>query len=395
MRYGTALLVCLSLAACDAPQAPGVPEKTFLDAIGFNQPIELSIDSRRLYDSENRFRSDENALLVALAAKAGYVRIVPSLEHWPWWGFAPVDGTFSDGVLPMRVGTRIVTRRSEERTWQEGPNRYYAETIAYSVVPSDRLRPVVSGALPQRPFRLIAVNDPAVGHWQVLVGPERTPFDPKDTAALAEQLAGIGGTYADDLSASIGTAQQGAFETIERQLLASRTLARSNNYADLILSPAHNLVFYAKSIALTQPLSEVQSYCRSLQFPGFARFRIPSQSDMGAVIDSKTGRFIDTPDGRFWGPTGINQPDPRATVFFAVNTFTIGFGNQPLELDLDTLSGVLPYSYYYNMQTYRIEPNGLMARTYVPYDVAGNHPIAAHDYPNARWRVLCVGDVVE
>jgi len=256
------------------------------------------------------------------------VFIAPKTDGPPWWDFNVASGTLNNGVITIDVGLRHLGSRSEKTTWSEGSIHYFAETIAYEVVPMPTL---TADLVPYWPklksfsLRLVLAYDPAQGHWQLLSDPARgTKFDAMlDASAVRQGLAQAGQNLVSILPDLIQNACKLSFDQIQAQLAADGILEKGASENTLI-SKRSKLRYYKGD---TFPLAEgvglgrLKAYCAGLKANN-ASWHLPNANELGSIFSTRnyftgtttadSNNIIDTPDHRLWG--SISNPSPPGII---------------------------------------------------------------------------------
>lgn len=246
----------------------------------------------------------------AKLVEAGTVKIEPDASGGPWWKIAGVGDE-----LVLGIGTREITKHSEKRRWKEGATRYYSETITYKLVGPQILPNRFPSTYGPFSFRLVAVNDPRNGRWQLDTG--QTVIDTQaEYAAFGAPLLASGDCSLDASSRAVADAQRRAMDEIEASLARDGNLARGPAPGTLINSNA-KLAYYAvrKDFDDSRTFAAAEAYCRSVKVPGFGTWRIPNMAELNTV---RADKFIrDVPDHRLWGQVFALNPGMIAAVYAA------------------------------------------------------------------------------
>ena len=314
LRTTGVILVLGLLTACTAGP-PGLDDSAALEALGFNKPIDVTSRGEGVELAHAEIAASPNARLTALLVKIGIMNIIPNTNSAPWWISHTNSGELKDGTLTVDVAERHVTSRDGQQHWTDGSIKFYAETITYSIEPTNTFKGIGGLPISRRSIRLVFQNDPAVGAWQLS---DRSQADnvSEDQSIVFSALVAQGSQYVDMLGQAEKTAAANAFNQIEQTLAARGTLARNSNEENVLVSTSNGLAYYIKpnefgQLEATQPgtvrvttLQEVRSYCSGIQTAHHHAWRIPTADEMAAVILWRPGwdigRFVDVPDGRLW-----------------------------------------------------------------------------------------------
>jgi hypothetical protein len=257
----------------------------------------------------------------------------PNLAAAPYWliniGSIPHDGN----MMTLTLGRRKFMNATELMRYQRDGNDYFAETVHYTIVPDSGDLHLASG-IGYGPFtvRLIYINDPAVGHWDIDSSPYgQAPFDPEaERAAVLAQLAPAGCSSAP-ITMGIATARTHAFDQIEATLKNSGQIERGTR-PDILVSRSGWHAFYTgyadgKKMEGTNwqtRLPTANALCQSISVGPYKNWRLPTPEEFQTATTSVQGSdslrmFLDTPDRRLWG--SVPPPEPNSeTPFFLVKT---------------------------------------------------------------------------
>lgn len=182
-----------------------------LNSVGFNEPLTFNIDPTRINVEAAGIRhfyfdGTRSLGVVSLLAHTGRVNPVPDAGNPNGWRM-DVPGVENPGTVRVAIGTRVITSRTNQRTWTEGAKEYTAETITYVIKRAPDIAVPGSADLGPFSFRLVIVNDPAVGEWRV------DPFtmeDPRrDQDAVLQQVSNEGIAVIGSLAEKIRNARAG------------------------------------------------------------------------------------------------------------------------------------------------------------------------------------------
>jgi hypothetical protein len=279
-----------------------------LDAIGFNNPLAITVQLDQVPPIPNGQYNDDNASLAALLIRANYASTQPSPDSAPWWHFNVSGGTLNGNAFTFDAGSRVISSRSDEQSWTEGSVQYFAETITYSIDLNGQLKKVVKAPLDGLTLRFVAMKDPAIGTWQISNDPTRgTKFSQDDVTLLSNRLAAVGSDALGVLTVEIYRARNEAFQEIQNRLASDGTLERNATDPHVLVSKKNQIMFY-KGDTINNPQSTtigaLKSYCSALQAAGKS-WHLATSQDIQEMIapvtpSSTVINVIDTPDHRLW-----------------------------------------------------------------------------------------------
>ena len=282
--------------------------ESVLDAIGFNNPLAITVQLDRVSSNPNSQDNDENASLAALLIRSNYASTQPSPGAAPWWHFNVSGGTLNGNAFTFNAGSRVISSRSDEQSWSENSVQYFAETITYSIELNDQLTKVVNASFDGLTLRFVAMKDPAIGTWQISSDPMRgTKFNQDDVTMLSNRLAAVGSGAIGILAVEINRARNEAFQEIQNQLASDGTLERSGTDPRVLVSKKNQIMFY-KGDTIINPQSTtigaLKSYCSAIQAAG-KNWHLATSQDIQKMIapvnsSSTVINVIDTPDHRLW-----------------------------------------------------------------------------------------------
>jgi hypothetical protein len=346
------ICVLLLLNSC-GPSKPNVDEKEFLNAVEFTKPISVVVQLDQFTDSYGRVQSSDNTNLIAFLANAGFIGILPQTSAAPWWHFNVSGGALENEQFTVLLGERVVTNHSDEKSWSEGAIQYYAETITYSIQLEQGIKSATNAQFNQNSFRLVLMNDPAVGRWQAIVGDVRgTTFNNSDSAAITRELAIEGGGFLNNLVSKISQAITQSSDQIEQQLASQGVIARGRE-PGVVTSKNGNLAFYTTGASFDgRSLGDIDTYCQALKIGSYRNWRWPTRQELGVLV-SANGVLIDTPDRRFWRILTTVGPD-QIQFHIPTNTFVDNGGTA---FNLANLNGDKSTAFYW-LQELQINQNG-------------------------------------
>lgn len=323
------LVACalLLLSSCGSGK-PDIDETEFLAAINFTAPISVSVQLNQFYDYYGRVQNTDNTNLIAFLANAGFIGAVAQTNSAPWWHFNVAGGSLANEQFTILVGKRVVTNHSDEKSWSEGAIKYYAETITYTIQLADGIKSATSAHFDQNSFRLVLMNDPAVGRWQAVVGGGRgTTFDGSDTATVVKELASEGNGYLNNFLQKIADAKTQSSDQIQASLASQHTL-EVGPLPRTLLNKRAGILFYkgeAFNLANNVTLGTLKNYCSQLHAGNYS-WTLPTDAQLSIVMQRNSynpANIIDTPDGRLWGD--VARPTVPGTVILTADaaiTFT-------------------------------------------------------------------------
>lgn len=237
--------------------------------------------------------------------QAGFITALPDNAPPLYAHFNVVRGSLSGNAATITVAQRTIVSRSNSQSWDEGPLKFYAETITYSIA-IDPLLAKVSGQAPTNlQLRLVLVFDPARGAWAVYNAPGRGTTFPNDAVNLL--IAQIAKTPIV-IWPYLNNAKTQASSQILQELLASGPVKRSAYDPGVLDDASASLAYYtgyAYNIQGNSTLQNARDMCGRLTIPHYGPWRLPSIQELQNVIVGNLGggnaRFADTPDRKLWG----------------------------------------------------------------------------------------------
>jgi hypothetical protein len=323
VRVGqVAVALALVLTGCGGPAAPD--DKPFLHTLGFDRPIAFTISLSGLVDDNGAVIEAPTAHAVSHLVATHHIGVTPMLRA-PWISFDIPTATISGDIATLLVGTRVVTGRSDERSWKEGSTPYYAETVSYRIEPLPGWSSVFSPVAGS--FRLVLRFDNASNAWMIVPAPTGTTFDLYDAGLIVPQFTAEG---TGPLGEAVEHAREQAFATIADQVLADNQLAHTN-VTFVLVSKRTGLAYYTNPAPLpsTSTITDARRYCAGISTPGYGPWRMPTAGDMrgmlvgawGTLMTPSSVRFPDSPDRRVWGEIAA-PPGLGLRVRFASDTFS-------------------------------------------------------------------------
>ncbi len=161
----------LMLSGCGGGP-PSPTDARFIDSFSeFSAPVKLDLplDSSGLAGGGLAMYGVPRACILSRLADTGIISISPSAAAAPWWKARSTSATISGNAIEVPVGSRQVTAKTNEQTWQADGKDYYAATYAYVVKTPRGFAGPAPHTLGPFSVRATFVKDPAVGQW--------APFD--------------------------------------------------------------------------------------------------------------------------------------------------------------------------------------------------------------------------
>ena len=293
------ILAYLCLAACGAGSPDDQP---LLDAAGFAQPLVGNVKIWNAYLTYSGLQSNRDAALTAALVEAGQVNVEPQATQSPWWRFSMPGGGRSE--LAFLIGRRKLGGRSEVRNWSNGPIKCFAETISYTIDVDAGFRKAGLTEIGPFTYRLVAANDPSVGHWQVGSSAcgEAAPLQ-SDIADAETRVADVGAALIPRLAERISGAQTEASNQVERDLAGRGMLARSAADPNVVTSRQNRRAWYLGPLELGgKTFADLETICRGIRSRAASGWRVPTPQELGQILyDSGSLSFADAPDRRLFG----------------------------------------------------------------------------------------------
>jgi hypothetical protein len=320
-RTVCAVAVASLAAACGNLGQP--EDAQAIDAIGFNAPVAVSAQTNTLYAADPLLPDQPNTLFLIFLTEAGALEPVAAADRPPWWVFKPVAGGAAGDQITLPIAHRKISGRTETRQWTEGPSKLFGETINYTVEVDPNVKGLTTRSFGPFSFRLVLVNDPAVGHWTVRSpGGFDTPIAALDTPQVLNAVAQQSRASVNDFQQRIGAAKQQSYGAIQKALQDNGVLMRSTKAPNVLLSPRAHLAFYIQpNDQAAGALGDYLAYCRAVRVPGYGPWRLASQAELTAVTEMREQglrTLIDTPDRRLWG--AISAPPDQGSVMIPTST---------------------------------------------------------------------------
>ena len=406
------VVVATPVPACAASRSD-FNDNAALTAMGFNNPITATINMKQVFDGIGRVIAGNDSRLAALFVGTGALTILPNIapEGYvataPWFHYKENGGIWRETMFSVVVGQRRIAGRSNIQRWSEGAIRLYAETITYSIVPTGKFAALPSVSRGPHSIRLVFQYDPAVGSWQLSNRSQAAELG-QDASTFVSQVAADGVPYLSILVEKRAQALTAAFNGNEVNLAQLGILARDPSDSNVLVSKRRGLAYYIRpnTFGRTEPfppgggniqvvtLREAQTYCSSVQTPGYRNWRLPTWDEIKAMLvweqGRDMGRLIDVPDGRLWG--ALATPDPRTgdsrVEFLTLTAF--GF-NTDLREASTSLRRV-------TLRTFSLETSGKLAKSYLELHTTYSNGPSSWD--QALWnglgfRVICVASTRE
>jgi hypothetical protein len=415
-------LCCFGLILASCSVFDHVDDSGALEALGLNKPIVISASLDRVFDGQGNFLS-ENLLgasgsTVALVVKSGFLDVVAAPESEPYWRFEPKKGEVKKGgffgtglVYEVPIARREVTGRSNEKTWSEESIKFFAETVTYNIVLDDGIAAVL-GQKEFGPFsfRLVMVNDPAVGAWQVSLI-RGTSFNESDALQQVNEALKRAGTAAEpDLLAKIAAIRDKRSSDINAQyqkiadgLAADGTAARDAADPNVLVSKKNGLAFYVGDIGpAPNSIMDARGYCAKINTSSYQGWRIPHPNELGSMVQN--GKLADAPDGRVWGPN-LKVPANYQSLLIITDAMIIDRSREPRGMQFMTIYNAdFPQGEYgefvhASIQAWQLKIDQSMSL--VQFDVGNNMPgVVVREqaltaiWGNPSFRLVCVTNLV-
>lgn len=301
-----ALLGLFTLPSCSGPSAPN--DADLLETIGINSPIAIGFNPANVAMPDGTLADAVDTALAASFLKAGLIDTVPT-DHSPYWQFSSPSGT------TFTAGQRTVDSREDVRIWRDGSVDWFAETIRYHIQPSDQLSK--AGIQPSAilAVRLVASNNPAVGHWQLDPSQSGTL---NDASTLEEGIIQAGTNLEVALANSIQSARVKSFDAFAQKLEDQGILERSSVDGNVAISKRQHVYLYLAPLNITgRSLADLEPICNSLKSKIKGVWHAPVYQDIASTIvdnfATNVTRLYDTPDRRFFAQL---VPVPHGNINF-------------------------------------------------------------------------------
>jgi hypothetical protein len=306
-------------------------DAAFLQAAGFNDPIQAQVNLNYFETPDGQLARGDNPALLALLADGAFLTVQPAPEAAPYWRFAPAGGALDGQRLSVTIGQREVTSRKDTRRWSANGASYMAETIVYTIKLDDKLRTVDQRSLGPFELRLVAVEDPRVGEWQ-LQSADYAPARNEEAGQVLAAVRPAGEAGIERLREQVRLARTAAYDTIAQQLAANQLLDVDPQNANVLRAGASRLA-YLRTLNPLQRVSieEIISRCASARENGYGTWRVPTIAEMAPIVRQHTpgfgvhegvvyyGNLLDVPDGRLWGQ--MAAPGSENAVLITADTF--------------------------------------------------------------------------
>lgn len=265
----------------------------FLAAVGFNDPLTITVNLRGVRDVEptgirHTYLDGTRSIgLVALLYRTGQVRPMSDPTATPWWRMNSL-GADSTGMLTVPLGRRVVTGRSNRQTWSEGATSYVAETITYRVERSANVSYEGAADFGSFSFRVVLVNHPAVGHWQVDQG--LTPRLGADVEQVARLLSAEGMAEIGQLAERIRQVRDAGVEQQQREQTSGPAVPpggslRLGPYPNTILSRSGELLWYTGHIEVSgRQWRDLDRLCATVPISEISSWRAPSEAEVRTLL---------------------------------------------------------------------------------------------------------------
>lgn len=389
-----ALPVLLALVSCQPRPGP-YEAAQLLNSLGFNQPVTVSLQLNRIPDVEpgvddGRLDNNPDAAIASVLLTTKLLSTLPNSAAAPWWRLAVQGGEVRGQTFSFVAGTRSDVQPADITRWTEGGIPHFAQTLRYSITWNRHLQAVMTTPIEGLSIRIVAKNDPAVGHWELVRGgPRGTLYAQDDSSVLHQRLAATGAAHILDLASAIVTAKQNAFDEIEARLAKDGLLARyTESDASILVSKAHHLL-YLKGTAFegakSTTLGALIQYCGN-QTQAHRSWRLPTESELDSVFGHLSffngTSLIDTPDHRLWSDL---VPLRAAGVLLVSRTAPMyaSYSNN---------------QHIFNVSAYRYEQMGAQFASEFQKTVLmvqGSDALSATLLDRLPIKVLCVADLVE
>jgi hypothetical protein len=293
----------LTLAGC------GVSKPNDADLIaqlGLNDQVS-DVVTGSVSGNPNDAQEGDAAAMMALAVKVGATNITPANDP-PYWSFNGVPNAQEN--IPLAVGHREIDGRDDVKTWKDGAVEHFAETIRYHIEPDNTLRSAGVSLPSGLSVRLVASNDPAIGHWQI--DPAQSG-QVRDGPAVHQALVQLGHNFLGEFSSKIQAAQKTHNDSVEQQLSSRDILARSKLDPLVLTSKRAKAYIYVGYVNLNgHNLSELERLCNAVTTKVRIRWHAPTYQDyMNAVVQTTPSGYylIDTPDRRLFAQAVVSPPN--------------------------------------------------------------------------------------
>jgi hypothetical protein len=332
---------------------------------------------------------DDTAFLAVLVTQ-GAVKIVPNTNAAPWWNFSATTGSFINQRLTIPAAVRIITARTDQRSWSEGGADFYGETIAYVVQPTGSLASM-SGLPPMTgQARLLLKKDASNDQWQVWYGGDHGTESSagNDPANFVRAVVAAGSTVEDNLTSAIQSARAAASNQIAQSLANRGLFEESKTDINVIISRNNGIVYNTQVEDLHGgSYDDAATYCAN-QTVGNYHWRLPSIEELRSIVGADTN-LIDVPDGRLWNGV-VEGAKPGQAVFLVANTFVVNNGPE-LGMDAVNPADPNPYGWGLMLQINTDRSTFVYQHTVEVHDIR-HGPAAGGDGSNLA-RVLCVAPI--
>ncbi len=304
-----------TVVAC-GPSKPAVDDSAFINLISQNATaVSVWVGS---VDASNK-------PLVALLMRAGYISVSRNANGPPWWHLNVSGGELHSNTLTMSAGRLVVANRTDERKWADGPVEYYAETVTLYLEPSDRLKPYVTDKIGPFVYRIVLVNDPAVGRWQLSGRTALQDATVPPQKLITSRLSTLGQRYEGMFDNAVDAA-------IEAGEAAKGIIAKSPVDPNVLLSASNNLAYYIKPNAFARiTVGMLRNYCSKIQSPGYIDWHVPTQFELATAFP-RNQPFLGT--AHQWGPILDGSPQ------FLTSTFNVYRETEVLNTEFMDIGGM-------------------------------------------------------
>ncbi|GAA0335568.1 hypothetical protein GCM10009087_52510 [Sphingomonas oligophenolica] len=229
--------------------------------------------------------------------QAGFISVVPVPDGAPWWRLQVqhANGPQSD-YLPFSLGARTIIGKHDQKSWSEGSVSYFAETVDYTLTLNPELK-TSSTTLGPFSIRLVLVNQPAVGSWQIDSQSDLSSLQ-RDKAALESALE-VGGSAA--LDAAISVASKQASDMLGQQIQRAAGLEAIDGQG-IVRKPGARLAFYIPDNELSNgtTFGMAKSTCNNVKAGGL-NWHLATATESPAVLSLNRGNLIiDSPTSSIW-----------------------------------------------------------------------------------------------
>jgi hypothetical protein len=293
----TGLILTSTLQGCDSSPPEG--EVQMLAGAGIGVPVQGATWLGGRGNLANLQSDNDYSRTISSLVDGGVLTIVPDTSGPPWWKLAIQQGQADGfGNFSFPLGYRNVVSKHDQRSWSDGATKYFAETVDYEVKLNGNFK---TGQAVVGPFsvRLVLVDDPAAGGWQVSPQSNLSAFSADQRAAQA-LIAQAGDSR--KLQAALADAARQANDQLAAQVSQSTGLKAASN-AGVVRKPDVQLAFMVPDgeLADQATFATAKSTCASSQVSGL-HWHLASRAEAEKMTFTSNGALaVDTPNSSIWG----------------------------------------------------------------------------------------------